>query len=744
MQSEKHKAQNKYKPFLNYLIPNILIMLIPTLIFTVFINFSLLSRLREQYIEDTVKSLNQVMDTTDRNISQLEMIRDHILSQPEIIPSLNLKEVVTSRKIIDEFKKYAISNGFIKDIVLYLEGDSYIYTSRSTYLIDTFFTGKQCYQDWSTEEFLDMTKNLFSPEVRPVETVAINGISYEVLSVIYPISLNNVKAYLLFLVDTTYLDIEEPTSSFFIIDSKGELLNSVISPEIPMDKFYIDDSSGEIQLTNNKQYLSSSISSSQTGWSYYKITTAEIVYGDFLKIQHTFYGIILAIIVISIILIYVNMAVTYNPLIKLKRFAENISENNQSSKDTIGSIEAALKHLVNQNIELKGKDATIVKSHFLLQLFKGRINSEEEFKKQLTELKLDRLKGPFYFIFILSLKNREGKKSTYKIEASVLETLINQLFPGYIREHSESGKFVFIGSLESDDSLPFSHSSLDVQSLLQKELEVDVALACSSIGSSFYEIPQCYMEASIAIDYCFIKGNNCVIDSTQLVLNEEIGAIYPQKLFDRLDYQIKNGDVDKIEEVLDELIDYMKTSHLPLYYIKGLCYQLINNISSMIEYLNYDMSIKNNKLSYATVLADFDTADELMEAVRNISINICSFIRDEKTQIQDNQITEIKDYIFINYKDSNFSVQNMAEHFKMSLPMISSFFKNECSITIIDYVTELRMNYAKELLLEDKYTLNEIVTMVGYLNTSSFIRKFKAIHGLTPGQYVKHNKEKSK
>lgn len=746
MPFKKYKPFNKSKLFYKYLIPYVLIMLIPTLVFAIFINSSLLSRLREGYVEDTAKSLTQFMDSIDKNMSQLETIREHILSQPNLAPPLKLETVETSQTIIEELKKYAISNGYILDIALYVENDEYIYTSGSTHPVDAFFSGKQHYQNWSTEDFLETTKTMTSKYVRPSEIVMVRGVPYEVISALYPMNLKNTKVYLLFLIDTTYLDIDDSETSFFITDAEDQLLYSIISPEVPIEVYEahkenrqdIDD----IQFTDDNKYLSSSIYSEQTGWKYQKITTREKVYGDFYKIQNTFYGIILGIIVFGGILIYVSMTLNYNPLMQLKKFAEGISESSQEGKDTIRSIEHALKHLITQNTELKGKDITVAKAYFLLQLFKGRIATKEEFTSRISELELDHLKDPYYFVFILAIKNKKQDEKVNKVDASFIENLINKLVPGYIREHSEKGKFVFVGSLESNDPLPFSHSVLDVQRLLQEELDMNVALACSSICQGFAEIPQCYMEASLAIDYCFIKGNNCVIDSTQLVLNEEIGAVYPQQMFERLDYQIKQGDIDKIEEVLDEIINYIKTSNLPLYYAKGLCYQLINNISSMIEYLNYDLSIRSNEYSYTTALADFETADELIEAVRNISINICSFIRDGKDQTQSDQITDIKDYINENYKDSNFSVQNMAEYFSMSSPTISSFFKNECNVTISDYITELRMNHAKELLLQEKYTLNEIVGMIGYLNTSSFIRKFKSIHGLTPGQYIKHNKEK--
>ena len=52
------------------------------------------------------------------------------------------------------------------------------------------------------------------------------------------------------------------------------------------------------------------------------------------------------------------------------------------------------------------------------------------------------------------------------------------------------------------------------------------------------------------------------------------------------------------------------------------------------------------------------------------------------------------------------------------------------------------MREAIRLMLEENCTIGDTVLKVGYLNTSSFIRKFKSIYGLTPGQYVKEHKGK--
>lgn len=723
----------KNKLFYRYLISYVLIMLIPTIIFTAYINQALLSRLRSQYMEDTAQTLNQFRFSTDKNIAQLQMIRDHILSRTDIVTYKNLENISASRTIISELKKYSVSNPFISDLLFYLEGDSYIYTSGSTYPLDAFFSNNIYYQNWSPDDFLDMVSNTFSLSIRPEETISLNGLTMNVVTILYPVQVNNTKAVLLFLVDSSNLHTNDPASAYLIRDAGGNTIFSRFPDSFPA-------SLGEI-YENQSHYLICSQASEEIGWEYVKIVSIQDVYGDFYKIQRTFYYLFLLILAAGGIFIYFSMFLNYNPLHKLKEFTESILDGHNREQDEIQSITGALNQLIHENSELKDQTWNSERIHFLRQLLKGRISKSEQTQEQIEALSLSKLLNPYYFVIVLCIKAAD--RSQELPDPYFLENQMNRFMPGYILEHSEGGKYVFLGSLSSPDSLAYFHHILDIQDSLHKALHMDVALASSRIYSGMEQISKCYLEASLAVDYRFIKGPNCVIDSSQLALNEEIGAVYPQQLFEKLNYQIKSGDADSIQEILNEIIAYIKTSDLPLYYAKGLCYQLINNVSSIIEHINHDLTPRRNKLSYATVLADFDTAEELMDAVRNISLNICSYIRNEKQEGESRILTDIKSYIDQQALDCSFSVQNMAEHFQMSQPAISAFFKYHCGITIIEYVTNIRMQRATELLLEERLTINDIVTAVGYLNTSSFIRKFKSIYGLTPGQYVKNHKENS-
>lgn len=97
---------------------------------------------------------------------------------------------------------------------------------------------------------------------------------------------------------------------------------------------------------------------------------------------------------------------------------------------------------------------------------------------------------------------------------------------------------------------------------------------------------------------------------------------------------------------------------------------------------------------------------------------------------------KIREYIQDNYTDPAFSLQLLADHFHVSNSYLSWFFKQKTGVTVLDYTTQLKMDLATRLLKQGM-TLQQVSLQVGYINVSSFIRRFKQTMGMTPGEYKK-------
>lgn len=96
-------------------------------------------------------------------------------------------------------------------------------------------------------------------------------------------------------------------------------------------------------------------------------------------------------------------------------------------------------------------------------------------------------------------------------------------------------------------------------------------------------------------------------------------------------------------------------------------------------------------------------------------------------------VSLIKRYLEEHYTES-LSLEQTANRFFVSKEYLSKVFKSEIGIGFSDFVTQLRMEKAKHLILEQNVPIKETGYMVGYLEQAHFYKKFKSYFGMTPGE----------
>ena len=77
--------------------------------------------------------------------------------------------------------------------------------------------------------------------------------------------------------------------------------------------------------------------------------------------------------------------------------------------------------------------------------------------------------------------------------------------------------------------------------------------------------------------------------------------------------------------------------------------------------------------------------------------------------------------------------------FKTNSSYLSSRFKKEFDIGLSDYITEVRIEAAKKLLVTTNMPNTEISLLAGYSNTRTFLRAFSKAEGITPKEYRRLN-----
>ena len=99
-------------------------------------------------------------------------------------------------------------------------------------------------------------------------------------------------------------------------------------------------------------------------------------------------------------------------------------------------------------------------------------------------------------------------------------------------------------------------------------------------------------------------------------------------------------------------------------------------------------------------------------------------------------MNEIVNYIHDNIC-SPLTIEELCYHFSISRSSLQSLFRNNMGIAPKKYISNLKLKKAKVLIKENKYTISEISSILGYASIHYFSRKFRAHYGITPTDYAK-------
>lgn len=112
-------------------------------------------------------------------------------------------------------------------------------------------------------------------------------------------------------------------------------------------------------------------------------------------------------------------------------------------------------------------------------------------------------------------------------------------------------------------------------------------------------------------------------------------------------------------------------------------------------------------------------------------ISCCRIFQREK---DDYYVDWVKQYVAQNYA-TDCTVEDMAKIIGLSPNYLRKKFKTGMGVTILEYVTEVRLQKAKELLRERRLKVKEVSIQVGYENISYFTQLFAKKNGVTPNEY---------
>lgn len=199
--------------------------------------------------------------------------------------------------------------------------------------------------------------------------------------------------------------------------------------------------------------------------------------------------------------------------------------------------------------------------------------------------------------------------------------------------------------------------------------------------------------------------------------------------------KIQNGDSNGVKTFLELYTSELISSKTPLDKIKNSFFDLIvtaKNTTKNIVKDFYSESVDNA----FSILSSENNISILKDFSQKIFLECTNAINNSKIQENHPSIKKVCDYVD-SHLNEDISLEQMADYINVSSFYLSKLFKEEKGVTFITFISDKRLEKARQLLEETDFSIKEITAEVGYNDQNYFSRIFKSKYGLSPKEYRK-------
>jgi len=161
--------------------------------------------------------------------------------------------------------------------------------------------------------------------------------------------------------------------------------------------------------------------------------------------------------------------------------------------------------------------------------------------------------------------------------------------------------------------------------------------------------------------------------------------------------------------------------------------KLVNELGGDVDKVIPELS------SIETTMSNIKNVEELREQVYKILSDVLTYRDNQANGLHGNLIYQAKEYIDLHYTEPGLSLHEVASHANLSASHFSVVFGQEAGQTFKEYLTEVRINKAKELLRMTALRATDIAYQVGYNDPHYFSSVFKKNTGLSPIEFRSQN-----
>ncbi|QHQ61843.1 response regulator [Anaerocolumna sedimenticola] len=273
------------------------------------------------------------------------------------------------------------------------------------------------------------------------------------------------------------------------------------------------------------------------------------------------------------------------------------------------------------------------------------------------------------------------------------------------------------------------NTCLSISSYLNKSYQYFIAVGKTVKGIK--NVFESYNSAVVLLQSSFFYDYNSIIVpeaappktpvSDHSIFNEYLDALT----------QHNREEITKVVTAIFQ--NYKENQHVLPNQVKDLYYKLFNALIQTASNLHVPAFFEEDSWAVLEYVTRNYNLIELHQLLLD-KINLLFSYLQEHTK--DNAtIYAIKEFISKNYQNETLSVKDISEHVYLSSSYVCTLFKNETGKTLNQYLTEYRIDKAKNMLMDSRIKITDISAKVGYSDSNYFGKAFKKIVDLSPSEY---------
>lgn len=749
----------KYKTWwVKFLISYIYIGIVPVILLGIFFYAGYKMSVYKEIENSNYSALEQVLYKSDNMVEKMNSIAYHFSG----IESTFLKEYSGKMPDVDEaiiaqqLKTYnSLIEGVPIQTLLYIRGDKYIYTEAGKEQYSDFEDSVKEYGDLTMSAFYKMVNSLkYNTSIKLYQSGEIYPRSESIVYYLYPIPYMESLPVATLCFSIRYDDMLELLENYL-----GTLKSNVfLYNEYYHDIFasYNDDLTNEDRAEleayamgckgigvyekkiGRETYVIMRGVSQNTGFSLITINEKKIFYNRADYFEKTLFLGVVLLSVTAIVLAIVLSKKHYSPIKQLlyQVTGKSIPKIDKGYNE-FEIIQSYWSDIKNKNQELNilvDRQRPLVVASSLHNLLNGKLSNPEELDFALKSARIS-MNHPYYFVILIPLPPADHTEQD--ISKSILSVVHEQVHPQwhlYGIDMFQDGNFniaVIVNCAEKEIA------GADIRNVIAELIKSDISNICTGkikllIGRIYEKmdgINTSFMEAMV------IASDFPISRASHIVLFEQIGQEDQNNQYPVLEQALyiqclKQANKEAALKALEQMIAVI--SRLGSYLIiQCLCYDIINMIIKTVNQLK-GFDVKQIEIKK---MCSFSSLEEFHVKCKSVTEMICdqyeAFREIENLKLH----SGIINYVSSNYRELSMCLDDVANQFNITANYVSRFFKQETGYSFIQYITMLRMDRAKELLITSDMQIKDIVSDVGYIDVANFIRKFKSFEGITPNQY---------